>query len=80
MNSAAPPAPVRKERRDIAALVLGALTDQPQTVAQIAHAIGVQPGRVETALRKRFRGSHAEEMPTGWIKVRLASSLEFPNA
>jgi hypothetical protein len=67
MNSAAQPAPVvRKERRDIAALVLGALTDQPQTVTQIAHAIGVQPGRVEVAVAKV--GVRAYETADSWVR------------
>jgi hypothetical protein len=63
MNGAAQPAPARKERRDIAALVLDALTDQPQTAAQIAHAIGVQPSRVTAALIRV-----GQPTSNGWVR------------
>lgn len=48
MNGATEPA--RKERRDIAALVLDALTGQPQTPEEIAAAIDARPGQVRAAL------------------------------
>jgi len=70
-NGAAQPAPARKERRDIAALVLAALTDQPQTADLIAHAIGVQTGRVEAALdRLAARHEAFEGEGEVWRRVR----------
>jgi len=67
-NGAAHPAPARKERRAIAALVLAALTHEPQTTVQIAHAIGVQPSRVETALAKLGPKAKADEFASGWVR------------
>lgn len=61
--------PARKERRDIAALVLAALTDEPQTVVQIAHAIGVQPSRVLTALAQRGYGKARQDAGDGWVRA-----------
>jgi hypothetical protein len=49
-NGAAKPG--RAPRRDIAALVREALTDTPQTVAQIAEKVGVAPSRVLPALER----------------------------
>jgi hypothetical protein len=44
--------PARAPRRDIGALVREALTDQPQTLAQIAEKVGVPPSRALPALEK----------------------------
>ncbi len=49
---APPPEPKRAERRDIASLVLDALTDEWQTVAEIAKATGCAPSRVLPALMR----------------------------
>jgi hypothetical protein len=48
----APPKPERAKRRDIAELVLAALTDEWQTIAQLAKATGCAPSRVEPALKR----------------------------
>jgi hypothetical protein len=45
-------ASARAPRRDIAALVREALTDEPQTVAQIAEKTGCFPSRVLPALKR----------------------------
>jgi hypothetical protein len=42
----------RAARRDIAALVLDALSDDWQTTEQLAKAIGCPPSRVEPALKR----------------------------
>ena len=59
-------------RRNIAALVLARLTGEPQTVEQLAKAIGVGPRQVGKALVRLSRaGQAACEAPwgLGWLRV-----------
>jgi hypothetical protein len=58
--------PGRAARRDIAALVRAALTDEPQTVAQIAEKTAVVPGRVVVALKRI--GARLPNGGDGWAK------------
>lgn len=55
-------------RRDISALVLARLTDQPQTAEQLAKAIGAKPRQVTKALQRLYP-ERADDEADGWVRV-----------
>jgi hypothetical protein len=62
-----PPKAKRSARRDVARLVVEALTDEPQHISKIAAAVGIAPSRVLHTLERTAHARRAEGTD-GWVR------------